>query len=297
MVHDVLVPLDGSPSALVALGPAAALAHYLGTEIHVVAFYGDDEEHHELASLLPEQLQELAGIPYRLDLVPAEGSVAASIAARLSDQPGRLAVMATRGRGRSAAVLGSVATEVLRLASGPLLLIGPAFESGRFRCHGPLVAATPHHAHARLILPTAQAFARTFDFDLELFASLDPYANVVEGLEPVVVLPPESRGRLEEDLQALARESTDVVGRPVTHHLTVGFGAARALVDRATETNAALIAMVTGNPTGLERVLLGSVTAEVIRRAPCPVLVLHPIDTGGADAGVDQPTNRAVERT
>ncbi|WP_424665296.1 universal stress protein [Candidatus Binatus sp.] len=33
--------------------------------------------------------------------------------------------------------------------------------------------------------------------------------------------------------------------------------------------------MVTHGRTGLEHLLLGSVTEHVIREAPCPVLVLH----------------------
>lgn len=47
------------------------------------------------------------------------------------------------------------------------------------------------------------------------------------------------------------------------------------IVRAARELAVELIVMVTHGRTGLEHLILGSVTEHVIREAPCPVLVLH----------------------
>ena len=49
----------------------------------------------------------------------------------------------------------------------------------------------------------------------------------------------------------------------------------REIVRLADEQDAGLIVMSTHGHTGLKRVLSGSVTERVVRRAPCPVLVIR----------------------
>ena len=49
------------------------------------------------------------------------------------------------------------------------------------------------------------------------------------------------------------------------------------ILEYAKEANIDLIVMGTHGHTGLAHVLLGSVTAKIVRQAPCPVLtVRHP---------------------
>jgi len=50
----------------------------------------------------------------------------------------------------------------------------------------------------------------------------------------------------------------------------------RDIVRKAADENADLIVMSTHGRTGLEQVMLGSVTAKVVARATCPVLSLRP---------------------
>ncbi len=49
-----------------------------------------------------------------------------------------------------------------------------------------------------------------------------------------------------------------------------------AIADHADDQGASLIAMATHARTGLRRLTLGSVTAEVVARASCPVLATAP---------------------
>ena len=144
----VLVPLDGSQVGAAALGPAVDLAATLGTGLllaQVVAYppytgygyggalevapYAFDPETERVAA---ERYLDAAAAPLRragcdvatcADLGPAAPTVA-----RLARERGAVAIaMATHGRGGLArAVLGSVATGVVRLAGVPVLLTRPA---------------------------------------------------------------------------------------------------------------------------------------------------------------------------
>jgi len=50
---------------------------------------------------------------------------------------------------------------------------------------------------------------------------------------------------------------------------------ALAIVEYAEENNIDLIAMTTHGRSGLSRLLFGSVAEEVVRHAPCPVLIIR----------------------
>jgi nucleotide-binding universal stress UspA family protein len=56
---------------------------------------------------------------------------------------------------------------------------------------------------------------------------------------------------------------------------------AQAILERAEGGAYDLIVMGTHGRTGLPRLLVGSVTEKVVRRAPCPVLTLRALDRSG----------------
>jgi nucleotide-binding universal stress UspA family protein len=81
----------------------------------------------------------------------------------------------------------------------------------------------------------------------------------------------------EEVLDAL-RGAVDAAGAgtlDVTVTADAG-GAAGVIVDHAVRTSADLVVMGTHGRSGFERLLLGSVTEKVLRKAPCPVLTVPP---------------------
>jgi nucleotide-binding universal stress UspA family protein len=67
------------------------------------------------------------------------------------------------------------------------------------------------------------------------------------------------------------------------HRLVTG-DPAHALIDLAVDENVDLIVMGTHGRTGLMRMLMGSVTELVVRRAPCPVLTYKQPSSEGAEA-------------
>ena len=63
---------------------------------------------------------------------------------------------------------GALAAALLTQSVLPIVLIGPDFSPGRFRCHGPLVTTVSADEHSRAILPVVEAFGIVFDFDVEI---------------------------------------------------------------------------------------------------------------------------------
>lgn len=80
--------------------------------------------------------------------------------------------------------------------------------------------------------------------------------------------------KAQSKLEAIGREN---FGNRVQWHASIVKGEASAAIIRAAkELGADLIVMATHRYTGLNRVLLGSVTELVVRESPIPVLTLGP---------------------
>jgi len=140
----ILVPLDGSPLAEEALAPAQALAELGHADLllaRVVEPLAPIEPHGGYLPPLHPDESELDAARQYLESVASplrfggrtvtvhvvQGSPAAQISAVARERQVDLIAMATHGRGGVARlVMGSVAAEVLRQASGPLLVVRPS---------------------------------------------------------------------------------------------------------------------------------------------------------------------------
>jgi nucleotide-binding universal stress UspA family protein len=100
-----------------------------------------------------------------------------------------------------------------------------------------------------------------------------------------------------DELRAIARRELDAV-RPTNPTVRVERvfregPSTQVILDAAREFAADLIVIGTHGRTGFRRLLLGSVTEEVLRKAPCPVLTVkapvpaagRPVDTAAALVG------------
>lgn len=92
-------------------------------------------------------------------------------------------------------------------------------------------------------------------------------------LNPVKALVPQQRQRLAEFVKQSCTEFLDQLKVKEVVEVGVPY---RDIVRKAADENADLIVMSTHGRTGLEQVMLGSVTAKVVARATCPVLSLRP---------------------
>jgi universal stress protein A len=92
-------------------------------------------------------------------------------------------------------------------------------------------------------------------------------------LNPVKALVPKQKQRLAEFLQESCAEFLDKI--KVCQLVETGVPY-RSIVRKAEDAKADIIVMSTHGRTGLEQVMMGSVTAKVIARAACPVLSIRP---------------------
>ena len=122
--------------------------------------------------------------------------------------------------------------------------------------------------------------AAAFDYACELARDSDARLVVLHAFGPAVPIAAEGvilSADLDE-LRALARRELDAI-RPrdpaVRVERVVREGpSTRTILAAAEEFGADLIVMGTHGRTGFRRLVLGSVTEEVLRQAPCPVLTV-----------------------
>jgi nucleotide-binding universal stress UspA family protein len=124
----------------------------------------------------------------------------------------------------------------------------------------------------------AGAIARWYDgrvLALHVVPAFEPVEVRAGALfDPVQFVYPVPRDQVLERL----RETVTAAGVPLedVDLLAEAGSAAATIVDQAVTTHADLVVMGTHGLSGFDRLVLGSVTEKVLRRAPCPVLTVPP---------------------
>jgi nucleotide-binding universal stress UspA family protein len=122
------------------------------------------------------------------------------------------------------------------------------------------------------VLPYAEYLARGLGARVILLSVVNPVIRRPPGPGPVGA---EEREYLERQSHRLRSEGveTDSI-------VTVGYYVVDEIITKAKKLDCDLIAMATHGRTGLGQALLGSITHEVLHRAPIPVLVVRPTEHG-----------------
>jgi len=168
--------------------------------------------------------------------------------------------------------MGSTASEILRRSEHAVLVVPARGErtAGRLRR---ILAPTDFSAAARNAIAHARELGAFSSAVVELF-------HVLPNLEvPMPMNPGSFGGGVVADLEPAARDAlaalTREPGAEAKMVTEVWHGAAAtSILNRAIETEADLIVMASHGHSGLDRLLLGSVTERVARLAKCPVLVV-----------------------
>lgn len=267
MNGDVLVPVDGSEDGERALRVAAAIARELGGRVSVVRFIHMGSTT-AAVDLLREQIREQAvGVPVDQTVKHISVPTADAIRQFHTEHPGYLLCIPTHGRGRSAAVLGSVALDLIHDEDRSILLVGPKCDGQDLDLGQLIIAPLDGEKYAEAALDVALAWAR-------IFGSVVKLVSVVDS----ALVPAQARGDVLESSYLhrvwteLARTSRATVDFDVLHDQNPG----RAIARAANDSRAAVISMASRGLTGLDRVRVGSVTSDVLREARCPVLVTGP---------------------
>jgi len=252
----IIVPLDGSVLAERALKPAEELAARSGTAVLLLSSrFGPDDG---------SSIQSLRRIAASLT-VPSEVAVIEdrlahnAILDAANAKPGALVVMGTHGRGGAGQMLlGSTAEEVVRHLDQPVLLVGPecspSWSIGDARI---IVCSDGSELSAAIASSVAFLTAQIDDSQLSI----------------VQVVADEARAHTQTIEDAMA-----ACHLTATTQVIHGDDPIAAITELARTLPAAFIAMATHGHSGLQRLILGSTSAAMIRRAPCPVLVARPHD-------------------
>ena len=285
-IRRIFFPSDLSPESERAFGHArllaarlqAAVTLYHALEIPAARWVKAAGREEELRQTLADEARVL--LQGRAALLPGPSEVlvdddvaaAASLAdiavlRRIREQQPDLVVMASHSRGpMHSFFLGSVAQEVLAHAGRPTLVVGP-------RCAAPakgyrrVVLATDLSEASRRAFPYAALLASGFDADL-----LAVYV-VPRPLLTALADNPVALAAVVPSTSALRAFVADLAHCRVTPRVEQGAPWER-IVAVAKQEHADLVVMAHDGADGLGERLLGSETERVVRRAPCPVLVV-----------------------
>lgn len=297
-IEAILHPTDFSPSARAAFGYALQMTRRYGATLHIlnaaprlgedpirsayelgageVSIYkkARDEAQQMIAALIEEAKAEDVDVVRAHERGLAAGPVILNYAEKRSVD---LIVMGTHGRrGVKRFLLGSVAEEVVRRATCSVLTV---------RAVGETVADSP--AIRRILVPVdlsaftvplfriAKDVAAAFEAHIDLLHAVEPLPFPVPLIGGLTLhdLVSDPVGRVEEQLAHLIKTTE---GPAVTTDAHVEEGhAADVIVGQAQVRESDLIVIASHGLSGLEGLLLGSVTTRVVRRTKCPVLVVR----------------------
>ncbi|MGB3737519.1 MAG: universal stress protein [Ilumatobacter sp.] len=268
MVQHLIVPVDGSPESWTGFDVACALAARCDTDIRVVHVAFAPSERGAALDVIQREIDRRTSfdVPVTLEVRIAHDTVAGELDQVLDLHPGAIIVMASHGKGRSAAIVGSVTEDMLQRSFGPLLLVGPHTRPDDFS--GLVLVTVDGSEESEFALPLAAAWAT----DLRTSPWI---VNVARPANPPAISQPPADTLETAYTARLARQLESVSGHAVGFDELHGKHAANAVAEYATTHAASLIVASSHGRSGLSRLAMGSVVSGIVRRATCPVLVVR----------------------
>lgn len=263
MVQQLIVPVDGSEASWRAADVALSLARRADANVRIVQVVFDPADARAAKPQLEEGLRSIHVNDVDVDIeVLVDDSVASALEVALDESPASTIVMASHGRGRSAALVGSVADDVLQRTFGPIVVVGPNVSVSEFT--GPIVVSVDGSKESEAALPLAAAWG------IEL--GLSPWVVNVTGEDSA-----RGDGDIIDSMYAsrLARQLASRSGHRVEFEQLHEGHPAVAVPDFAERMGASLIVASSHGRSGLSRLTIGSVTSGFVRHAHCPVVVVR----------------------
>ncbi|MDQ1435173.1 MAG: hypothetical protein QOF59_1989 [Actinomycetota bacterium] len=266
-IRTILVGLDGSSFSERALEAAVPLAVMMGARLFLLSAVAREEESDErirrLAELRPRD------IPTEIDVLP-DPDPADAIDSVVRDLGDAVACVASHGRGRSAALLGSVANEVVGRRREPTIVVGPSFE--RERLGRRVVACVDENPRSTQVLPVASQWS-------ELLGGTLTVMTVAEPVPPPLTAGPVRRKfgpdddvdwYLERVVRPLREQGQEVETKAVYDPISPASGLRRYLWGN----RAALVALNARVRLELRHGVLAGVSSSMVRHSQVPVLIV-----------------------
>jgi nucleotide-binding universal stress UspA family protein len=262
MFRRYVIPVDLTELSWRSVDVARRLAEISDGSIDIVHVTPARQDHDAARRRLDDEVARRFGPDHAVSTTVVVASVAtdqataAAIGDHLGGSADTLLVIGSHGRGRSEVMLGSVAGALLRLRPEPIVIVGP--KAQRPRPGAPAVLAIDGPDAAASTISVGAAWMQTFDVG----------AWVVE-----VSRSADSAEWSEVD--ATIERLTRLTGRPARANVIDDSDVARGLRDFAVTVDAGVIVMATHARAGIDRLLHGSVTADIVRTSLSPVLVVR----------------------
>lgn len=214
--------------------------------------------------------------------VEQSGSVAPALVEFAEREGVDLIVMGTHGRrGMEHVLHGTVAEEVLRRAPCPVLMardVDEEEEGGGAPSVERIVVPVAFTVPTRGVLQYAGRLASLHDVPIKLVHVVEfpTGPHLYEAGSPLVA----SRAGKSRAERALQKWSRGLRGEGHAVSYVVHRGAPVPIILDAAPSSGDMLVMATRGLSGLKRTVLGSVTEEVIRRAPGPVITARSIPEG-----------------
>jgi nucleotide-binding universal stress UspA family protein len=293
-IQRVLFPTDFSDGAKRAFPQAAFLAAWHDADLHLLNVTGRHRhDYREMKEQFPVSRETLDAWMRRPDRdiagadwpdlsalsIEQEQIESAAPAQKIVEYAEAheidLVVMGTHGRrGVDRMLFGSVTEEVVRTAPCPVFTVRAD------------AAVTPRRAVRRVLVPIdfsdasdaavahAKEIALTYGAEIDLLHVVEePSYPPAYGADVEAFPTPDVIERVERQLASMAEEEIGyehVMVEARTGHPST------TILDYVDEREIDLVVIATRGRTGLDHLVLGSVTERVLRRAPTPVFVVKP---------------------
>lgn len=266
MFEHVIIPLDRTRESELALVAGRWLAERLGASIVLVSAVADPDHVDAREAHLRDMLAQTTCVGTVSVSVTLDPSTA--ILSEHARHPGSVVCMASHGSGRmSEATFGSVTGDVVRQASGPVLLVGPNVDPERTSWTS-LAVCLDGSEFAESLLPIVGPLVDRARLDLVLVEVIEP--ATAEAIRRATDGDLIESGYLERIGQDQVRR-----GRSTNWETLHGAHPSRVLVAYALTDPGPILALATHGRSGLRQVLMGSVAMKVVHESPSPVLVVQ----------------------
>jgi nucleotide-binding universal stress UspA family protein len=271
MYSKIIMPVDGSDFSWRALGPASALADQCDADLEILQVVTLQDDVSPARDLLIETLaarstdsRAKSTSSASITVVAMGETVAGTVAGYVESFPGSIAVMSSVGRGRSAAMIGSIAEEILGSLFGPIMVVGPDSRIDQTDFRGDLIVPVDGSETSETALGLAVAIGIALSARVWVVSVVDP--------------PAPSGSEASESAYAahLAHKLAEQSHHEVAYEVLHGSHPDKAIVEQAKSMNASVIVASTHGRTGLARIRAGSVAMRIVRHAPCPVILNRP---------------------
>jgi nucleotide-binding universal stress UspA family protein len=268
MFQKLIVPVDGSRASFRAVPVAARMAAAVGGSFEVITVVDHLADVALAREALDRDLVELTDLADPIEhRVLAGETVAQTIARHVEHTPGAMVAMSAHGHGRSAAVLGSTCDAILRELFGPVIVIGPNVEDTAGRLDGTYVVPLDGSKLADGVLPIVAAWTTEFGGTPWVIEAGKEYPSYIGDVVD------------SSFVSSRALELRRKINRDVEFEVLHGGHIGRAITEFAEDRKTSLVFMTTHGRTGLARLRSGSVAAEVVRHAHCPVVLFRAPET------------------